>query len=782
MTVESRAQHELEPKKDRRVFISPQTLMEGDPSFALVDLARLGDFNRELYGEGPVHLVRMHLPGTPKDAFVYKVIDGHHRTALASTDPEFEFYGIDITDTKYPGRKYLTPEERRAELQEPSRRHKELYAARTVSHFITDWKGMVGDEIEPKLSVLAVITALGRKQYGLTRLDSNYFSTNLDKDEMPLMADETPERRDRLKTVFTNMADEIISTRLGYDEISLAAFMMVTNLDTDKNIGKAIKEQQVKGLLQLPEINNKIHTPEEHARVETLLLTALDSLKIGDYPDEEKKKAALFKKMPDLHSLRKALLDPEITYDYLTSILQSERAEFADLYRSTKHEITEGKVRSAYTKLTEGVYSEAIDQRITKVTGNSRLADGIDEKTAQEIADIMFESETYEKKAASLLTELYPLSDNNSVSEVMTTIAQLQKRLNVAPSHRKVQEITAGLKEQLAEGKKLLQPPVEEQTIFDGGNDLLEKNTESEEQDALPAGEQIKRTAALLGELLADNGGILFEPETLDALDILRTEIDMALLEGGRPICEEREATPPEIVFTTVKPLDEEKVLDQTNIPWEEVTYDESEGTLSWFQEKDFDSRKATKMLHDRAKKVVTKDAQVNDKWGDLLSVLSYKNDAAEVVYGFDAFEQALVQETSEYKTIDKNVIHLIRLLGLTKESPEVTYLATHFILHSLLLNGDASVKPLKPLLQPIMATISSFQGQRNNKSQLQNGKGEILQHLCYADLTAPESKALIANLLEDPFDANTSKSTLDKARKSHGQVPTLFKKNILKE
>ena len=110
-----------------------------------------------------------------------------------------------------------------------------------------------------------------------------------------------------------------------------------------------------------------------------------------------------------------------------------------------------------------------------------------------------------------------------------------------------------------------------------------------------------------------------------------------------------------------------------------------------------------------------------------------------------------------------------------------MTYLATHFILHSLLLNGDALVKPLKPLLQPLKNTISSFQEHRNNKSQL-HGKGEILQHLCYADLSTPESQALVGQLLEKPFDVNTSKITLDKARKSHGQVPTLFKRDILKE
>lgn len=248
------------------VVLDPRELTRGNLAARVVNLNSIlegGVFDPDWYATQRAEVVQVGRPGN------YRLRDGHHRTAAAADykdeHPEYEFVCNDVTGfvtaKKYPGQKFLTTDQWVLEVSDPSRIHAEHRFRRVAAVMWTEWNREMGDDAH-EYTALTALHILGKPQFMMRSLNMDNIARALRNPENPLFGGVTsPEKRKRFADGLTSMAELVISTKFGYDELAWGSQEVATGFYED--IGKDEREGQISGLVMLPHIHAKIFAATE---------------------------------------------------------------------------------------------------------------------------------------------------------------------------------------------------------------------------------------------------------------------------------------------------------------------------------------------------------------------------------------------------------------------------------------------------------------------------------------------------------------------------------------
>lgn len=727
----------------REVVVDPRKLRKGNLAYKIVNLSVLnnGTFDPIWYETQHAEIVRVM---DEKGNVELKAYDGHHRIEAAARyleDPknaDYEFVANDVTallsQDKYEGQihddlPYLTKAQWLKEVSDPTRIHAEHAFRRIAAILMTDWDSMAG------VAAVKDVSALG----GLVLLDEPQ-SLKKGKIQGPL--------REGLQ----EMAGLIRDTELSHPPIVHAAFEMLTPLYED--IGETEKKKQITGLLSLPKIDAKIATAttgsleENRSELAQHLMKAFDSLR-----DEEEAGGAI-------RAIREVLTDELFGYQEMVDFLHLEPGQS----KSFKKEYRIAKVQISQNIIIDTVRESISEDMLPLATTLIRGCVSAKPKYNEPIVTSVLHAVDKDTEAALLIQEgqVDPVSLSN--------LREAREALLTAGSRQALDRAVTSLNNTLIDcrhskqGQHRQHEPV---VLYDPVDQKGTVEGEGVE-------EAISTRAAELTDLLADHAGGEFPSDVLDTLSMLWLEISAVL-----PIESGDIAAPPEVKESPQeKP---ETTVVEKPVGWDAVSYTENEGTAAWFEGKEFDPAKATMMIHDAAKKVFEKDPDITAQWDALVGAVTYKKSDGTVVSGLDALQQALVQEQQGENIVEKNMLTIIKSLGLSNDSPEFTYLATSFMLHSVNFGTGDNVSAVKSLGEKMRKTITAFQQKNNNQKILRPGS-EAFQRLLYANLEEDNSRAILDALNLESFSVKLVSDPLDKHRAKRGQIRELYKKMILKE
>jgi hypothetical protein len=342
----------------KEVVLDPASLVADNLAANIIDTGHYSNFYGANFNPAryvKTEVLRVNYPDSP-EGFRYRLKDGHHRTKGAmeyrdKIDPDYVYVANDVTDdviskdSTLRGQTTLTVSQYLVEVINPTKAHREIASPRMAAHFMAEWKSMVGDAVAEGYSALSALSFLSDRQIRNQPDDriERYFR-EMREQQQPLMAHETPEKRDALEKGLQDMAGVIRDTKLGHADIQQAAFRIVTSQDEDID-GSAYAAQQIRGLVYHPEIDAKLHTTFRGPLVEQRR-DELGSLIVAAFT-----KAGA---QEDVQSLSELVVDPHVNYEDLTEVLMipgpTEPVQtITERYNAVKKRINRNKI-SAHIK------------------------------------------------------------------------------------------------------------------------------------------------------------------------------------------------------------------------------------------------------------------------------------------------------------------------------------------------------------------------------------------------------------------------------------------------
>jgi len=344
-----------------QVVLNLQELMGGNFAFGALNhgtVADIDNFSQSLYDKAPVQVMRI---GDPNDSrgFRYTPYDGHNRLGRLwrqqRREPGFVAMGEDVTVElkalgKYPDGEHFTIEQALELVKE--RTDEKIASQRFAGHLLTAWSHFVPEEISEKYPALAAVMLLGsdelrdkteartKSHLGIAGDGETRIFT--DREGFHLLIGETDGEKRDLAFGLDALASMGRGTERSYDVLLLNSLRALHEFALFDE-GEEQKRRQLAGILAVPAVHEKIIADQpgetvigqRTGHVADLLNKVLPQATVNPVESRE---------------LRRALIDPHLSYDHLTYVLDPHAAEgkssISERYATMKYRINVDNITS----------------------------------------------------------------------------------------------------------------------------------------------------------------------------------------------------------------------------------------------------------------------------------------------------------------------------------------------------------------------------------------------------------------------------------------------------